>query len=67
METKEKYELKLEYAIERTEYIDENGRVLDDYFNELRTIEGEVIYIEEKDYHYFNMVDKNWEIITKTK
>ena len=57
----------LEYALQRTDYINECGKVLDEDFNELRNEEGEVLYIKDKDWHRFNRVDKNWELIFDDK
>ena len=52
-----KYQNHLEYAIEHTNYIDRDGRVLYDDLNELRYEDGSAIYVDEKDRKYFRIVD----------
>lgn len=48
---------------EHFEFINENGKALDDYFNDYLDEDGEVVYVPQEDWHLFKMVDENNDII----
>ena len=55
METKEK----LPEIYEQFGYINQYGKALDDCLNEFRNDNGEVVYVPQNHFKYFDIVEEN--------
>lgn len=42
--------------LEHTKYIDSNGKVLDEFGNEFKDEYGKIVYVNEEDWEYFELL-----------